>query len=244
MTGYSLICPYPNSQNTKHQADGFTYKAIKTCKNCASRECSEFKAPITSELKEATCKLGINYILAKTLLGPIAINGYISENRLVDFPRKKKESVRDHVISTSEIIKWISEIDLEIKNLKSKIDSETQKQLNLIHDLGPAVTSVIRGTEELLRLKANGMNLEAYIESSQSAYQEKILYKSVEFLTERIALIKLFINPEAITFGKRSPCEIYKLIHKMKHLFELVALKKKCRLMIFVSKFGIGSSGV
>jgi len=164
----------------------------------------------------------------------MVINGVLDaeKNKVCSGPVRK--SLRQQKVCQPEVEKWLASLAEISEVMERHMETRVREVIGTLHDVKTAVNLVYRNAEALVQ-KYPGSTFDERVEGTEP--ELKSLLKSVGLLTTRFITSSIVANPESVRHGKKRPCPVYKVFHKMVRLFQEVANRKHVHIQMSGASF-------
>jgi len=188
---------------------------------CNEKECSKF----THATNGAICTEGLTYYQAKLQSYEIVVYGVIGENKF--YTEKKgrqiKKNTKGRTVRVADFRDWLSKLRNLVKVVDTIEDEAIAHALHPLHDTMKWAEQIRGIAQKLLNKDSKKSFDENFREASR---EEKSLLKASEMLVGTFETLTLYANPTSAEFGQKRPVELYKLLHKLQMILDLVEAAK------------------
>lgn len=217
------LTPFPILIKEQEVIEGNLFIRPHICQNCSHKECAQ------TNFSKNYCSNGFRIAELNIPNEHLKFIGIITTLSKHALPASLQKKYLSKTLDEKLFNNWASQLKESIANLKRVIDNKQQEYIDGFHDITPTINLIIRNAETLIN-KSDGKSLEDKFEHSQPEVQT--LYKSAELLNQHLLFMSCLTNPDSITYGKKSPRTIYKLLDKMCKIFKQDAAVKHINLKI------------
>lgn len=191
------------------------------CKTCIKLCKKYFEKDPNDKIK--TCPNGFNIYNVKLKDHNLVLVGLLIKGFHEKLPRKIKKKNNYNIIDLTDILGWEKEASDFIKIIEEYKDSCVKDSVAVYHDITPTISLIFRTLESLIA-DVPGSTFDEKVDNSD--VKHRTLYHAINLLDNRLKMMPLISNPEAVKFGRLSKCSPYKLFDKVRRLFQDFASKK------------------
>jgi K+-sensing histidine kinase KdpD len=220
----NILCPYPHLDENGALVDGLTYSSAPICHKCKTRDCASTLDWSDSPFPEhRTCPSGVSVVRLAFDDGDLICTGFLASGKNTSCTPQLRKALREHKIHWDEIERWHCSIANAFPMVQDLAEEKAKQLTHSLHDVKAAVNTVTRNAEGLLGEVAGATEEER---EDNAPPLLRSLVESVRLLHARLQMTAMVNNPLAAAHGRRHPTPVYRLFHRMAHIFERVAARK------------------
>jgi len=221
------LLPFPHGYPPLQDAHpGWRLDVPAVCRRCTTRSCLEHPSP-DPELRSHICSDGLDFFTTRIGGTAVSLIGLVlAEER----PGPGSASVTTkHRVKREDVERVMARVASATETIQTRIDAEVKNSVASLHDVTTAVNLIQRCAETMMANYEGESDAE---EMAQADPQLKSLLEAVILLNDRMMSASIAVNPEAAGFGRRRSMPIYKILDRLKNLFDKEAGQKNVIIRI------------
>ncbi len=203
--------------------DSIELQQNKTCiQKCKNKDCVRY---FTNGCQDThfICSKGFDCFLFSFDGYDYILNGLITKSNNI-IHRSRKDVRLDWIVDLESILLFEKKLNEISKYIKIRENESIEKNFAMFHDFKTSMNIFFTCTQDIIN-SLPGSSFEEKLENSGKSYKD--LFNALELITTQLGMIDVIINPKSISFGTKREINIFKLFHKIRLLFDHLAIKKR-----------------
>lgn len=213
---------------------GFLLEQNSYCKNkCKDKSClrkfDQFDSSRSNSFQWERCHKNYDLLFYQDLsLNQFMINGIIRWDN-TEINRDIRKSRPNYIVSEIQIKRYEKIINKfeEISETGIKEATDLGKNYAVLHDVKTAFGLITSYVDELVNSK-KGNTFTDKLKGSGQIIRD--LYDAVELTNSQLQMIDIFVNPNSIRYGRKTPTNIYRLFERVSKLLRKRANQKGVKI--------------
>lgn len=219
------ISPWPVITATGELSPGILLEINPTCSTCEHRSCRSFHDVASPLVTEHICSKGYSCFSHKGQASTVYVG--LANPERADLRRIIERQYKYH-FTLRQISDWIKRTENAISAFTTSTNDYTTRALvRSLHNIQPAVNTVVRSSEAIINT-LQGRDFSEKLSSADKSLKD--MYYCAKLVIWMIDIQHNLINPDSITYGKRSPRQIYQTVDRLVRSFRLLASPNRIRI--------------